>query len=143
VVDSWISTGENLPVSPDTLEKVFGRDELHALAGQSGVAPEQATGILAQILPHVISGATPNGDLPATGQLDSSNVLNTVSQLFGPSVPDGSPRPSRWSKAADRPASAGHSLASEVDLVAVAVATPLVSHSRCRDPRTGHTAIDF
>ena len=83
VVDSWIGTGENLPVSPDTLEKVFGREELHALAGQSGVAPEQATGILAQILPHVISGATPNGELPATGQLDASNVLNTVSQIFG------------------------------------------------------------
>jgi uncharacterized protein YidB (DUF937 family) len=83
VVNSWIGTGENLPVSPDTLEKVFGRNELHALAGQAGVAPEQATGILAQILPHVISGATPNGELPATGQLDSSNVLNTVSRLFG------------------------------------------------------------
>ncbi|HET9257374.1 MAG TPA: YidB family protein [Pseudonocardiaceae bacterium] len=83
VIDSWIGTGENLPVSPGTLEKVFGGDELHALAGQSGVAPEQATGILAQILPHVISGATPNGKLPVTGQLDASNVLNAVSQIFG------------------------------------------------------------
>jgi uncharacterized protein YidB (DUF937 family) len=83
VIDSWIGTGENLPVSPDTVEKVFGRDKLHALAGQAGVAPEQATGILAQILPHVINGATPNGELPANGQLDSSNVLNTVSRLFG------------------------------------------------------------
>jgi uncharacterized protein YidB (DUF937 family) len=82
-VDSWIGTGQNLPVSPDILEKVFGRDELHTLAGQAGVPPEQATGLLAQILPHVISGATPNGELPATNQLDSSNVLSTLSQLFG------------------------------------------------------------
>ena len=48
VVDSWISTGANLPVSSDTLKKVFGRGELHALTGQPGVAPERATGILAQ-----------------------------------------------------------------------------------------------
>lgn len=81
IIGSWIGTGENQPISPETLQNVLGSDTIGALAQKVGIDPQQASGILAQVLPHVVNGATPNGEVPAGGQLDTSNVLSTLSQL--------------------------------------------------------------
>ncbi|CAJ9513049.1 Uncharacterized protein conserved in bacteria [Burkholderia pseudomallei] len=81
IIGSWIGTGENQPISPETLQNVLGSDTICALAQKVGIDPQQASGILAQVLPHVVNGATPNGEVPAGGQLDTSNVLGTLSQL--------------------------------------------------------------
>ncbi|MEB5484642.1 YidB family protein [Burkholderia pseudomallei] len=81
IIGSWIGTGENQPISPETLQNVLGSDTVGALAQKVGIDPQQASGILAQVLPHVVNGATPNGEVPAGGQLDTSNVLGTLSQL--------------------------------------------------------------
>ncbi|AAU47619.1 DUF937 domain-containing protein [Burkholderia mallei] len=81
IIGSWIGTGENQPISPETLQNVLGSDTIGALAQKVGIDPQQASGILAQVLPHVVNGATPNGEVPAGGQLDTSNVLGTLSQL--------------------------------------------------------------
>lgn len=81
IIGSWIGTGENQPISPETLQNVLGSDTIGALAQKVGIDPQQASGILAQMLPHVVNGATPNGEVPAGGQLDTSNVLGTLSQL--------------------------------------------------------------
>ncbi|CAM8763481.1 DUF937 domain-containing protein [Burkholderia pseudomallei] len=81
IIGSWIGPGENQPISPETLQNVLGSDTIGALAQKVGIDPQQASGILAQVLPHVVNGATPNGEVPAGGQLDTSNVLGTLSQL--------------------------------------------------------------
>ncbi|KGW19044.1 YidB family protein [Burkholderia pseudomallei] len=81
IIGSWIGTGENQPISPETLQNVLGSDTIGALAQKVGIDTQQASGILAQVLPHVVNGATPNGEVPAGGQLDTSNVLGTLSQL--------------------------------------------------------------
>ncbi|RIV47872.1 YidB family protein [Burkholderia pseudomallei] len=81
IIGSWIGTGENQSISPETLQNVLGSDTIGALAQKVGIDPQQASGILAQVLPHVVNGATPNGEVPAGGQLDTSNVLGTLSQL--------------------------------------------------------------
>jgi uncharacterized protein YidB (DUF937 family) len=83
IIGSWVGTGENQPISPDTLTNVLGSDTVGALASKVGVDPSQVSGILAQVLPHVVNGATPNGEVPAGGQLDTSNVLGTLTQLAG------------------------------------------------------------
>ncbi|RQR58051.1 DUF937 domain-containing protein [Burkholderia sp. Bp9126] len=83
VIGSWVGTGENQPISPDTLQNVLGSDAVGALASKVGIDAGQVSGILAQVLPHVINSATPNGEVPAGGQLDTSNVLGTLTQLAG------------------------------------------------------------
>ncbi|AOJ68712.1 MULTISPECIES: YidB family protein [Burkholderia] len=83
IIGSWIGNGENQPISPETLQNVLGSDAVGAIAQKVGIDPQQASGILAQVLPHVVNGATPNGEVPANGQLDTSNVLGTLSQLAG------------------------------------------------------------
>ncbi|AYZ65414.1 DUF937 domain-containing protein [Burkholderia multivorans] len=83
IIGSWVGTGENQPISADTLQNVLGSDAIGALASKFGVDPAQASGLLAQVLPHVVNHATPNGEVPADGQVDTSNVLGTLTQLAG------------------------------------------------------------
>ncbi|MBP0714702.1 YidB family protein [Burkholderia sola] len=83
IIGSWVGTGENQPISPDTLQNVLGSDVVGSLASKVGIDPSQASSILAQVLPHVVNGATPNGEVPAGGQVDTSNLLGTLTQLAG------------------------------------------------------------
>ncbi|HDR9074635.1 YidB family protein [Burkholderia vietnamiensis] len=83
VIGSWVGTGENQPISADTLQNVLGSDVVGSLASKVGIDPSHASSILAQVLPHVVNGATPNGEVPAGGQIDTSNVLGTLTQLAG------------------------------------------------------------
>ncbi|KAG8149487.1 YidB family protein [Burkholderia catarinensis] len=83
IIGSWVGNGENQPISADALQNVLGSDVVGSLASKVGIDPSQASSILAQVLPHVVNGATPNGEVPAGGQVDTSNVLGTLTQLAG------------------------------------------------------------
>ena len=69
IVNSWVSTGQNLPVSAEQLQSVLGGGKLQDLAAQLGMSPEQAAGGLANLLPQVVDNLTPNGQLPEGGDL--------------------------------------------------------------------------
>lgn len=83
VIQSWIGEGANQAVSPDTLQNVLGSGALGELAGKLGVTPEQASTVLAQVLPHIVKHGTPNGEVPADGQIDTANVLQSIGQAGG------------------------------------------------------------
>ena len=59
--DSWVSSGENMPVPADVIEQIFGRDAIGQAAQEMGMTPEQASGGLAQIFPEVVNEMTPQG----------------------------------------------------------------------------------
>jgi uncharacterized protein YidB (DUF937 family) len=67
LVSSWVSTGENLPVSPDQVQHVLGSEQVRELAAKAGISPETASSHLAQLLPMLVDRLTPNGQLPASG----------------------------------------------------------------------------
>lgn len=69
IVDSWVSTGQNLPVSGDQLSSVLGSDVIGTLAGQAGVAPQELSSGLAALLPGLVDQLTPGGKLPEGGDL--------------------------------------------------------------------------
>ncbi|KAF1051488.1 MAG: hypothetical protein GAK41_01310 [Burkholderia gladioli] len=73
----------NQPISPDTLQNVLGPDTVINLANKAGIDPSIATGLLAQVLPHLVNHATPDGEVPVDGQLDHSSLLGSLSQLAG------------------------------------------------------------
>ena len=76
---SWISTGQNLPVSPEQLEQVFGRGKLQDMAGQAGMGQEEFGGALADALPRFIDRATPGGQVSQDGLDD---VLASLSNMM-------------------------------------------------------------
>lgn len=69
IVNSWVSTGQNLPISAEQLQSVLGGGALQDIAAKLGVSPEQASGSLADLLPQVVDKLTPNGQLPEGGDL--------------------------------------------------------------------------
>ena len=67
VASSWVSTGQNLPVSAEQIGQVLGPDVLGQLARSAGMDSGAAGGALAQILPQVVDAMTPDGRLPQQG----------------------------------------------------------------------------
>jgi uncharacterized protein YidB (DUF937 family) len=62
--DSWVGTGQNLPISPEQINSVIGHGKLAEIAQQAGLDPAQLSQLLAQALPSVIDKLTPGGQLP-------------------------------------------------------------------------------
>ncbi len=62
---SWVSTGQNLPVSSDQLQAALGADRIDALAQQVGMPAGDLSSQLAQYLPQVVDQLTPGGQWPA------------------------------------------------------------------------------
>ena len=63
-VQSWVGTGQNMPISPDVLQQVLGSGQLAAIAQQLGMSQQDAAGGLAQMLPDVVNQMTPQGQIP-------------------------------------------------------------------------------
>lgn len=69
VVKSWISTGQNLPISGAQLSKVLGQGQIAQLAQQAGLSEQQAPDMLAGLLPNIVDKLTPQGAVPPSSDL--------------------------------------------------------------------------
>lgn len=78
IVNSWVSTGKNLPISPEQIQQGLGGDLLTQLASQAGVSTEAAGGQLASLLPGLIDKLTPDGKMP-----DSKLIEQGLNMLRG------------------------------------------------------------
>jgi uncharacterized protein YidB (DUF937 family) len=78
VASSWISNGQNLPISPDQLKRVLGNDVLDVLAEQFDLGPGDAAGQLSLLLPQVIDKLTPNGQAPHNGLGDIAAIVGRL-----------------------------------------------------------------
>ncbi|HVY14381.1 MAG TPA: YidB family protein, partial [Rhodopila sp.] len=65
VVNSWVGQGQNLPISADTVHQVLGSDMVQQLAARTGLPIDQIGDMVAQHLPQVVDGLTPNGQVEA------------------------------------------------------------------------------
>src|SRR6187455_1953271 len=66
-VDSWVATGPNEPVDPETLGQALGPDTVNRMAGQTGLNVGQLLPLLAMFLPQIINMLTPKGQVPPGG----------------------------------------------------------------------------
>lgn len=69
IIQSWISSGQNLPISAQQLQQVLGPNVLQGLATKLGISPDIVSQQLAHALPAVVDKVTPQGQLPATDPL--------------------------------------------------------------------------
>jgi uncharacterized protein YidB (DUF937 family) len=81
IINSWVSNGENQAISPDKLHDVLGSEAVSNLAAKVGMQPDQVTVMLAQVLPHVVNTATPQGEVPADGKLNAESVMGALGGL--------------------------------------------------------------
>lgn len=76
IVNSWVGTGKNLPISPEQIQQSLGGDVLKQLAAQAGLSSEAAGGQLASLLPGLIDKLTPDGKMPDTRLIEQGlNLL--------------------------------------------------------------------
>lgn len=79
-VSSWISTGENLPISADQIQNALGGQEIQQIAQQLGASREDTASGLAALLPQIVDHLTPEGRLPEGGALEEA--LNMLKGRF-------------------------------------------------------------
>lgn len=82
LVNSWIGTGENLPISSEQISQVLGSDMVRNIASQLGIDPDQASQQLSTMLPGLIDKLTPNGALPAGGLGNSGDLMGMLGGLL-------------------------------------------------------------
>jgi uncharacterized protein YidB (DUF937 family) len=79
-ITSWISTGKNLPISPDAIQKVLGDSRIQELAGSLGLSASDVSRGLANVLPQLVDQLTPNGSLPAGNE--AGDILGQLAKKF-------------------------------------------------------------
>jgi uncharacterized protein YidB (DUF937 family) len=64
IINSWVGTGNNVPVSGDQLHNVLGKDTISQLASKVGMDSNAFTSQLSNLLPQVVDKLTPDGKVP-------------------------------------------------------------------------------
>ena len=76
LIDSWIGTGQNLPVSPGQIQQALG-PKVQELAQQHGLSADAVSQALSQFLPGLVDHLTPTGQLPQGGLGESLSALRS------------------------------------------------------------------
>ncbi len=74
LMNSWITKGDNVPLSNEQLESALGEDNIRDIADSAGVEKSLATTAMAGIIPSVVDQLTPEGELP-----DENSLLGRIS----------------------------------------------------------------
>ncbi len=75
IIGSWVSTGQNAPISPDQLKDVLGEGKIAEIANSLGISHGDAASQLSAALPHLIDKLTPNG------QIDGSVIEQAIAMF--------------------------------------------------------------
>jgi uncharacterized protein YidB (DUF937 family) len=76
--NSWVGTGQNLPVSPEQLGSVFGQDQMSQMAEKMGLSTGDLGAQLSQMLPQAVDQFTPGGQAPQGGLGDLGDLLGQL-----------------------------------------------------------------
>jgi uncharacterized protein YidB (DUF937 family) len=69
LADSWVGTGQNLPISGDQIQSVLGSAQVQQMAAKIGIAPDALSEQLAKFLPQAVDKVTPDGAIPDQGAI--------------------------------------------------------------------------
>ena len=77
--ESWVSTGENLPISPEQLKAALGSESTSRMAEATGLPQSTVEQHVATVLPQLIDQLTPHGEVPV-GNISGS--LEEIGRRF-------------------------------------------------------------
>jgi uncharacterized protein YidB (DUF937 family) len=72
-VSSWLSNGQNLPISPDQLRSALGNEHVQQMAQQAGLPVDKLLAMLSQHLPQTVDQMSPNGALSEDAASDAAD----------------------------------------------------------------------
>ena len=75
-VESWVGPGTNQSVSPEQVQQGLGASTLETIAQRAGISPTVASGVIAVVLPLVVSHFSNGGQQPG-------GLAGLASEIFG------------------------------------------------------------
>jgi len=67
IANSWVGTGQNLPITPQQIQNTLGPDTINQFASKPGVNTDHASRQISNLLPKVVDKLTPGGQIPQGG----------------------------------------------------------------------------
>jgi uncharacterized protein YidB (DUF937 family) len=76
IVNSWVSTGANLPISSEQIKQGLGSHLLQQLSAGTGMSQDACSSQLSSLLPSLVDKLTPEGKVPESNLLEQGlNLL--------------------------------------------------------------------
>lgn len=75
VINSWIGTGENVPITPEQVRGALGEGQLQQISEETGFAQDETARQLSELLPALVDRLTPAGHIPRGGLGNMSELL--------------------------------------------------------------------
>lgn len=82
IVQSWVSTGQNLPISAEQIQSVLGNEQIQSVASKLGLSTDEISGKLAEYLPQVVDKLTPDGNVHSGEELLAQGFELLKGRLF-------------------------------------------------------------
>lgn len=79
-MNSWIGSGQNLPVSGEQLGQVFGADQMSQMAQRMGLSTGDLGAQLSELLPQAVDRLTPDGQMPDGGLGSLGDLLGRLTR---------------------------------------------------------------
>jgi len=54
IVNSWVGTGQNLPITAQQIQQVLGSNTIKDLAAKAGISTDEVSSHLTQLLPTIV-----------------------------------------------------------------------------------------
>lgn len=83
LIQSWISTGSNLPINAEQIVQVFSSPVINELATKINMNTAEASDMAAQYLPKLVDKLTPEGVIPKELDLMSAGMDILKAKIFG------------------------------------------------------------
>jgi uncharacterized protein YidB (DUF937 family) len=77
-VQSWVTPGQNQAVTPDQVQQGLGNGMMENIAQRAGISPQVASGVIAVVLPLVVSHFAGNSGQTA----QSGGLAGLASKIF-------------------------------------------------------------
>jgi uncharacterized protein YidB (DUF937 family) len=82
ILESWLSQQSNMLVNSEQIASVFGLPALQDLGTKLGVDSQTASSLIAEYLPKIIAGLSPQSEASAEGDLLSAGLNLLKGKLF-------------------------------------------------------------
>jgi len=67
VINSWISTEQNISISARQVQQALGEEMIARIARQARIPRQRVSSQIADVLPHLVDRLTPKGRIPFGG----------------------------------------------------------------------------
>ena len=78
VINSWIGSGSNVPITPTQMHQALDAGQLRQIAEETGLSEDDAATRLSEILPGLVDKLTPAGHIPQSGLGNMSTLLDHI-----------------------------------------------------------------